>query len=233
MTWLAAIVLAIIAFAIAAFAFRLPRALWTSLAAALLFGLAGYAFQASPQVPSAPKSASLARDRADFDIPSLRREFVAEHERSRSSLLFQADAMMRRGRFVEASQFLAGITHENPADFEAWLALGNALAEHADGALTEPALYAYRQAAMLSPGHPGPGYFIGVSYIRQGQYVRTRDIWAQTLEAAPLDTAGRGALAERLARLDAMLDAASQVQQGNAAGPTDHSGSSDPARDGE
>ena len=57
MTWLAVIALAAVVFAIAAFGFGLFRGLWSSLAAALGFGLAGYAMQASPDLPAAPKSA--------------------------------------------------------------------------------------------------------------------------------------------------------------------------------
>ncbi len=54
--------LALVAFAIAVFTFRLPRALWTSLAAALVFGLAGYATQASTNVPSSPTAAAEGAD---------------------------------------------------------------------------------------------------------------------------------------------------------------------------
>jgi cytochrome c-type biogenesis protein CcmH len=205
--------LAIAAFAAAVMAFRLPRALWTSLAAALVFGLAGYATQARTDIPSAPRTAAAAPAPDAFDIVEQRREFIGDGERSRANLLYTADAMARRGRFIEASQLLSGITRENPRDFEAWLALGNALADHAQGALTPPALFAYGQAAGIAPEHPGPGYFIGVALIRQGRLIEARGIWADTLAAAPEGAAGRDALAERLARLDAMLEAMAAMQQ--------------------
>src|SRR5690606_41474148 len=54
MTWLVAIALALAAFAVAAFALRLEPSGWTTVAAALALGLAGYAMQASPDVPGAP-----------------------------------------------------------------------------------------------------------------------------------------------------------------------------------
>lgn len=207
MTWLAAIALAMIAFAIAAFAFRLSRGLWASLAAALTFGLAGYALQASPDLPSSPTAAAGDSEPGEFDIVEQRREFIGDAERSRAGLLITADAMARRGRSVEASQLLSGITRDNPGDFEAWLALGNTLADHADGILTAPALYAYQQAATVSPGHPGPGYFLGVALIRQGRLPEARAIWAESLANAPEDATGREALAERLARLNGVLGA--------------------------
>ncbi len=154
-----------------------------------------------PPPPPQPKGPTA----GEFDIVAQRREFIADAERSRAELLITADAMARRGRSIEASQLLSGITSENPQDFEAWLALGNTLVDHADGALTAPALYAYRQAATLAPQHPGPGYFFGVALIRQGRLPEAREIWSETLANAPEGAAGREALAERLARLDGLL----------------------------
>ena len=54
MSWLAILALAALGFVVAAFALKLPRASWTLFAAALLFGLAGYATQGAPEQPAAP-----------------------------------------------------------------------------------------------------------------------------------------------------------------------------------
>ncbi len=216
MTWVAAVLLALLAFAIAAAVFRVGKPLWTSLAAALAFGLAGYALQASPNLPSAPKEARAEQAVGEFDIVEARREFIAVRERSSASNLITADAYARRGRYVEAAQLLAGLTSANPQDFEAWVAQGNALVEHADGALTAPALYAYRQAAELKPAHIAPGYFLGVALIRQGRLMEARQIWMETLANAGEDAEGRAGLEERLARLDGMLGAMGAIDAGPA-----------------
>ena len=100
---------------------------------------------------------------------------------------------------------LRAAVSENPRDAEAWLALGNALVEHADGALTQPALLAYRRAAELDPTGAGPGYFLGFALIRQGRLMDARGVWASTLETASEDAAGREGLEESLARLDALI----------------------------
>lgn len=212
MTWVVVGIVALIAFAVAVFAFRLDRGLWTSLGAALAFGMAGYAWQASPDLPAAPASGENASGQEDIDIVAQRREFIGDSERSRADMLFTADAMAQNGRQIEASQMLSGITNQNPRDFEAWLALGNVLVDHADGSLTAPALYAYRQAATLRPAHPAPGYFLGVSLIRQGRFMEARGIWAEALANAPEDAAGREGLTERLSRLEGMLGAMGQNQ---------------------
>ena len=213
MTWLAVIALALLAFAVAAFGFGLSRGLWTSLAAALGFGLAGYALQANPEMPSAPKSASATGAQQDFDIVEARREFVSQADRSGEDFMIVSDAMARRGRYAEAAQMLAGVTRENPQDFEAWLAQGIALAEHADGALTQASLYAFQRAADLKPDNVAPGYFLGVSLVRQGRLMEARQVWRETLEGAPADAEGRAGMEMRLARLEGMLGAMQSGQQ--------------------
>lgn len=213
MTWVAVLVLALIAFAIAAFAFRLDRGLWTSLAAALGFGLAGYALQASPDMPSAPRSSAEREGQIEFDIVEARREFVPAGDQSSSDMLIVSDAMARRGRYADAAQMLEGVTRENPQDFEAWLAQAIALTEHADGALSQASIYAFQRAAALEPTSLAPGYFIGVSQIRQGRFMEARQIWQETLASAPEDAAGSAGMRESLARLDMMLASMQAGQQ--------------------
>jgi len=213
MTWIAVIGLAVIVFAIAAFGFRLSKGLWTSLAAALGFGLAGYALQASPDMPAAPKSNAPQSEQQDFDIVEARREFVAQGDRSGSEMLVVSDAMARRGRYADAAQMLEGVTRENPQDFEAWLAQAIALTEHADGTLSQASLYAFQRAANVKPENLAPGYFLGVSLVRQGRLMEARQVWRETLDGASEDAEGRAGMEDRLARLDAMLGAMQAGQQ--------------------
>lgn len=213
MTWIAVIGLAVIVFAIAAFGFRLSKGLWTSLAAALGFGLAGYALQASPEMPSAPKSNAEQSEQQDFDIVEARREFVAQGDRSGSEMLVVSDAMARRGRYAEAAQMLEGVTRENPQDFEAWLAQAIALTEHADGALSQASLYAFQRASNVKPANLAPGYFLGVSLVRQGRLMEARQVWRETMDGASVDAEGRAGMEDRLARLEAMLGAMQAGQQ--------------------
>lgn len=233
MTWLAVIAMALVAFLVAAFVFKLDKSLWTSLGAALGFGLAGYALQASPDLPSSPRSGEEGAEAAQFNIVEARREFVAQSDWSPSPILVTSDAMARRGRYADAAQMLAGVTRENPQDFEAWLAQGIALTEHAGGALTQASLYAYQQAATVRPASLAPGYFLGVSLIRQGRLMEARQVWIDTLANAPEDAAGRAGLEERLARLDQMLNAmqegAPPMPPANAAPGAEQGAEPDPA----
>ena len=227
MSWLIVILLAVLAFGAGVWLFKVEKALWSTLLAALALGLAGYALQASPGLPSAPKGGAGTRAAPLFDIVGLRGDLLASDERSRADFLVTADALAREGRYQQAAQLLASVTRENPQDFEAWIAEGNALVEHADGVLTVPALYAYRQAAELKPKHLAPNYFLGVALIRQGRLLEARQVWADSLAAAGDGATGRAIVAQQLQRLETMLAAVSQLEQDSqtdAAAPPGSSG---------
>ena len=162
MSWLPILILTALVFALAVFVLKLPRTLWMLFGSALLFGLAGYAAQGNPGQPSAP--ASPVRDDAAQSgelMVEARREFYPEG-RLPSRFVVTADAFTRRGQHDQAANFLRNAVAENPKDGEAWLALGNALVEHAGGRLTAAALYAYSQAETVSPENPAPTYFLGL-----------------------------------------------------------------------
>lgn len=203
MTWLPIILLAALAFAVAAFALRLPRYAWTLFGATLLFGLAGYALQGSPGQSTAP---AVSREQASQDgeiLVNARREFYGNGLPSR--FVITADAFARRGDYEQAANFLRNAVAENPNDDEAWLALGNALVEHAEGQLTAPALEAFARGDAVRPGQVAPTYFLGLAYLREGQAGRTLDLWRGLLDEAPADAEWREALGIRVARLETML----------------------------
>lgn len=219
MTWVIVIGLALVAFAVAAFVFKLDKGLWTSMGAALGFGLAGYALQANPQMPSAPKQAQASSAMQNVDVVAARRVFVAQSDWSNSPMMVTSDAMARRGRFEDAARLLVGVTRANPNDFEAWLAQGIALAGHADGSLTQASLYAYQQAANARPDNLAPGYFLGAALIDQGRYMEAQQVWQQTLANGPADAAGRAEFEEALARLESVLGQLTAGQMPAAAPP--------------
>lgn len=209
MSWLPILALAALAFVAAVFLLRLPKAGYTLLGATLLFGLAGYALQGSPGAPAAPGQTAADGQQNGELLVQARREFF-DPARLPSRFLITSDAYARRGDYERAAAFAESAVEENPNDAEAWTALGNALAEHAGGQLTPAAIYAYGQAERRAPSSPAPGYFLGLALLRSGQPERTRAIWAELLAAAPADAPWRPVLAERLARLEALMRGAPQ-----------------------
>lgn len=204
MIWFPFLALAAAAFLIAAFVLRLPRSGWTLFAAALLFGLAGYAFQGSPGMVGAPKISDESSNGGNLALVEARRQMF-NPDRAPSRFVTVADGFARRGQFEDAVNILSGAVSENPDDGEAWLALANALVEHAEGLLTPAALHAYERAQTALPGHPAPAYFLGVSLIRSGKPMEARQLWAATLDRAPTDAPWRPEMEQRLTRLDDLL----------------------------
>lgn len=204
MSWIPILLLGAAAFLAAAFVLKLPRSGYTLLGATLLFGLAGYALQGSPGAPAAPGKVVRDEEGTSALMVEARRAFF-DPDVLPSRQLITSDAYARRGDPARAAGFARSAIAENPGDAEAWTALGNALADHANGELTPAALYAYGQAQRRAPGSPAPGYFLGLAMLRGGEPERTRAIWAELVANAPADAEWRPVMAERLARLDMLL----------------------------
>lgn len=205
MTWLAVIALALAAFLGMALLLRTPRSGWTMLGAALLAGLAGYAVQASPDQPGAPRYSAPQQivDPAD----SIRARDLLDESGipTRNQWIVIADAMSRNGQNADAAKVLLGAVDADPKNAQAWIALGNALVAHADGQLTPAALHAYERAGRAAPQSPAPPYFLGMAMAQSGRFADARKLWAELLERTPPDAPWRAMLAERLARLDLLI----------------------------
>lgn len=204
MIWIPVLLVAAAAFAVGAVVLRLPRTGWALFGATLLFGLAGYALQGQPGLAGAPKDAApIASESGEALIIARRALFDPNQPPSRYVTV--ADGFARRGQYEDAAGFLRSAVHQNPRDTEAWLALGMALVEHADGVPTPAAVYAFSRAEASRPGHPGAAYFLGIAMLRAQKPQETRAIWARLIEGAPADAPWLPAMRERLAQLDALL----------------------------
>ena len=205
MTLLPIVILAAAAFIFAVVALRLPKSGWTLMGAAILFGLAGYALQGSPGQAGAPKSAQSELAPEGAALVDARREMYGPTPPS--SFVTLSDGFARRGQYADAAGILRTSITDNPRDSEAWLALGNALVEHADGNLTPAALAAFQKADLAKPGTAGPGFFLGVALIRNGRMQEARTLWAEMIAKAQPGAEWRGELQQRLDRLDALIAA--------------------------
>ena len=63
----------------------------------------------------------------------------------------------------------------------------------------------HQSAPVSAPDNPAAGYFAGFGFLRSGEAERAREIWAGLVENAPEDAPWRPVIADRLARLDALL----------------------------
>lgn len=209
--WLGVAALALAAFACAVLLLKLPREGFTLFGAALVFGLAGYAWQGSPGQPAAPKPpASEAGAEGEAMVEG--RAALFDRSQPPPDYLMTSDAFARRGQFADAAGLLQKGLAENPRDLESWLALGMALVGHADGFVTPAALQAFGRAKAIDPAHPGAEYFLGFAYLQSGEIVAARNVWAGLVESSPPDAPWREGLQAEVARLDDMIARAPMLQ---------------------
>jgi cytochrome c-type biogenesis protein CcmH len=210
MGWAVAIGLALAAFALLVLAFKAPRQGWEAIGAALLVGLAGFAFQASPAQPGAPKQPEQRADTAGKALVEARRQLAGEGGPiAANRWVVIADALARNGQYADAAAVVRGAVEQEPNNAEAWLAMANNLTAHAEGNLTPAALYAYGRAGQANPQDPGPPFFLGLALASSGKLVEGRALWADLLERSPADAPWRDDLKARLERIDAFIAAKS------------------------
>jgi cytochrome c-type biogenesis protein CcmH len=209
--WMAVGALALAAFACAVLLLRLPREGLPLFGAALVFGIAGYAWQGSPGQASAPKPAA-ATASTEGEAMVEGRTGLFDRTAPPPDYLLTSDAFARRGQFAEAAGLLRDGLEKNPRDLESWLALGMAMVGHADGTVTPAAVQAFSRAKAIDPAHPGAEYFLGYAYRQSGEVRAARDIWAGLVENSPPDAPWREGLEEEIARLDDMIARAPMLQ---------------------
>lgn len=204
MVWLPVLLLGAFAMLTAILVVRVPRQNWMLLGAVLMFGLAGYGLQGSPGLPAAPKQASELTPESGEALVAARRALFDTGQQP-PHYIVTSDAFARQGRYADAAGLLRRAVKDHPGDAEAWLALANALVEHAEGRITMPALYAFERAEEAFPAHPGAGYFLGMAYLRSGEPGRARQVWSDLLDRSPADAPWREDLEFRIASLDDLI----------------------------
>lgn len=155
---------------------------WQFVAAALLVGCAGYAWQGRPTMAGAPKAAEADR-REDSEFALLRGQLLNQFDRA-GAYLTTAEALMRSGNTLSAARMLHGQLQSNPRDMGLWLGYADALLQHANGQLTPASEMAFNRAAQVAPDHPAPRFFYALAIARLGQF-DAADQYLQQVAALP------------------------------------------------
>jgi cytochrome c-type biogenesis protein CcmH len=193
-----AILLALIAGSLALlWSLRVRGGLLTAGAAALLLGASGYALQGRPNLPGAPAAGDEGRD--VFPLTDARHAFFGNFTPA-EPWLRMSEALERDGKSEDAIGILQNAVTRYPGDPQLWIALGNALVDHARG-LTPPAELAYQRAAAAAPGHPGAPFFYGLALARSGDRQSAVAIWKRILDTAPKDAGWRPLVEQGVATL--------------------------------
>lgn len=202
--WLLALGIAAVTFLALLFIGRIPRAAREITAAALLLGMAGYAWQGNPALVGAPRVAREATGRFDEKLAEQRRG-LAERYGPAAQWLVMSDAFGRMGKTEESANVLLSGLRQSPDDANLWLGLGNALVAHGNGVLSPGADYAFRRALKLEPDAPAPRFFYGLALANGGQLQAARDLWSPLAAKAPPGSQVKAELEANIARINAML----------------------------
>ncbi|WP_278374036.1 tetratricopeptide repeat protein [Sphingobium xenophagum] len=202
--WFLAFGLAALAFVAMLLVGRIPRSAREITAAALLLGLAGYAWQGNPGLAGAPRTVKQIDAPFDEKLAEQRRG-LAERYGPAGQWLVMSDGLGRQGKTKESANILLAGLRQTPNDPNLWLGLGNALVAHADSVVSPGADFAYRRALALDPDGLAPRYFYGLALARNGQLQAARDLWAPLAAATPPGSAIRTELDANIARIDSLL----------------------------
>jgi cytochrome c-type biogenesis protein CcmH len=211
MIWVLILAMALIVLGVMIVVLKLPRTGWEITAAALLFGVSGYALQGHPGLAGAPQAPVENTKLADQTLIQERQKMGSAFGQGQSWLIL-ADALTRQGQFGAASEILRKAIAKSPNDADLWVALGNTLVGHTEGVMTPAAQYAFQKAANIAPDHPGPPFFMGLALAQAGRLAEARALWAQLLARSPADAPYRTDLQQRLQQLDSMMAEQAQMQ---------------------
>lgn len=170
------------------------------LAAALLLGIAGYAWQGTPALPGKPTAPRANHPASDTLFADERRVWLGRVG-PENELLDAADTFIKNGDPDYAIGVLRGGINRAPDSMILWLGLGNALVTYADGSVTPAARFAFERASTLAPKHPAPAYFLALDYAQMGDLDSAEKIWRALLATSPADAPWRPLIAEKLAVL--------------------------------
>jgi len=177
---------------------RVRGPMLTLVAAALMFGGAGYAMQGRPGYAGAPATAS-AQTR-HLPLAKARHVLIGQFTKSEHWMII-ADSYAARGETEDAVGLIQSGLREHPEDFALWVGLGNALVDHA-GVMTPAAELAYGRAARLAPWSAAPRFFHALGMLRSGQRDEALGEWKELLAAAPAEAEWRPLVEDGVAMLE-------------------------------
>lgn len=184
---------------------RIGKVGWEPVAAALLIGIAGYAWQGRPSLPGKPVAAGDS-PRIKFDeAMAKRRHDIGEGISAATPWLILSDGLARQGQTQDAANILSRALDHNPRNVNLWVGLGNALLLNGEGMLSPAADYSYRRALQLAPKAPSPRFFYGLALAQSGQLEAARALWVPLAADLPADMPLRAELQENIAAIDTLL----------------------------
>ncbi len=204
MGWVAAIAMALLALVFILLFVRDRRKLWPVVAAAIVLGLAGYAWQGHPEQPSAPGKPLAAELQTADALLTMRADMDANYGTAKSWLI-TADSYARDGNYRFAAAYIEAGLRQHPRNGDLWAGLGVVLLLAGDGQMSPPAELAFAKAREYGPLNRAPDYFKGLVELFEGRPANTIAIWQKLVDNAPDKAVWAPKLESQLAGLRKIL----------------------------
>ena len=182
----------------------LPRIVATTVAAGMMLGATGYALQGRPGLMGQPVRAAAEAGQVDPGLSELRRDMFGRYTYAEQYFVM-SEGLTRAGQKAGAVRVLLGGITGAKQNAALWTALGNAYAENDADTVSPASRFAFDQALRLAPEHPGPPFFLGIAYVRAGEFAKARSWWVRALRLTPAGAPYARDIAQRLVLLDRLL----------------------------
>ncbi|MDT9597777.1 tetratricopeptide repeat protein [Sphingosinicella rhizophila] len=169
--------------------------------AALLLGMAGYAWQGRPILAGKPTPPVVEREVPDSEFAKMRAGLLGRFDNAAHWLTI-SEVFQRRGDSESAAKVIQAGLREHPRDPDLWVGLGNALVIHGGGLMNPAAELAFQRAARLAPDHPGPKFFYGLALAQAGRFDEAERIWRAMLAAGAPGAEWRPMVEERVRAIE-------------------------------
>lgn len=180
------------------------KQLWPVIAAAVVLGLAGYAWQGSPGQAASPAQPIKTKLKAADALLQMRASMDTGYGIGKQWLI-TADSYARSGKYDYSAAFIQAGLREHPKNGDLWAGLGVVLLLAGDGQMSPPAKMAFANARKFGPRNPAPDYFDGLVELFEGRPAQTAQIWQRLVDDAPDDAIWRPKLESQLGGLKSML----------------------------
>jgi cytochrome c-type biogenesis protein CcmH len=178
--------------------------LWPIVAAALVLGLAGYAWQGHPGQPSAPAQPIESELKAADTVLKMRADMDSNYGAAKQWLI-TADSFARDGNYRYAAAYIQAGLRKNPQNGDLWAGLGVVLMLAGDAQMSPPARMAFANARKYAPLNRAPDYFDGLVDLFEGRPQETIAIWEKLVDGAPPKAIWKPKLESQLNGLKSML----------------------------
>ena len=180
------------------------KQLWPAIAAAVVLGLAGYAWQGSPEQAASPAQPITAKLKAADSLLQMRADMDTNYGIGKQWLI-TADSYARSGKYDYSAAFIQAGLRQYPQNGDLWAGLGVVLLLAGDGQMSPPAKMAFANARKFGPRNPSPDYFDGLVELFEGRPAKTVEIWQRLADDAPEKAIWRPKLESQLGGLKTML----------------------------